>query len=246
MRKPPSSASAIASSPGTSFRLMIFAGASRPSFRRSRRSIPPAFTTDISLRSMLSGAAVIASATVADAAAAASEMVLAFAKAKRFTASTPLWDLAERGEHRRRRHRQAAQADADGVVDGVGDRRRSGDVGGLGNAVGIRSAVTLIVFQDHDVDRRRLVRAGELVMFKVRVDHAASVLVEDAVLEQCIGEPHQNAAMHLALDLPGIYRPAAILYRNDALHAHDAGLGVDCHCGKLDAAQILVRQSSVA
>src|SRR5208282_6473485 len=52
--------------------------------------------------------------------------------------------------------------------------------------------------------------------------------------------------MHLALDLPGIYRPAAILYRNDALHAHDAGLGVDCHCGKLDAAQILVRQSSVA
>src|SRR5208283_2791288 len=107
-------------------------------------------------------------------------------------------------------------------------------------------AVGLIVFQDHDVDRRRLARAGELVVFEVRIDHAAGVPVEDTFLEQRIGEPHQDAAMHLALDLPWIYWPAAILHGDDALHAHDTGLGIYRHFGKLHATQIPVCQGGVA
>ena len=52
--------------------------------------------------------------------------------------------------------------------------------------------------------------------------------------------------MHLALDLPRIHRPTAILHRDDTLDAHDAGLGVDRDFGELDAAQILLRQGGVA
>ena len=44
------------------------------------------------------------------------------------------------------------QANADRVVDGIGDRRRGGDIGGLGDAVGIGRALALIVFQNDDVD----------------------------------------------------------------------------------------------
>ena len=70
-------------------------------------------------------------------------------------------------------------------------------------------------------------------------------LVENAFLEQGVGKPHQDAALHLALDLQRIDRPAAILDRDHALDPHDARLGIDGDLGKLDAAQILLCQRGI-
>ena len=82
-------------------------------------------------------------------------------------------------------------------------------------------------------------------MLEVRIDHAASVLIEDALLEQRIGKPHQHAALDLAFDLQRIDRPTAILDRDHALHPHDAGLGIDRHLGELNTAEILMRERGI-
>ena len=74
-------------------------------------------------------------------------------------------------------------------------------------------------------------------MLEIGIEHVAGVAVEHALLEQGIGNPLQDAALHLAFDLQRIHRASAILHRDDALDAHDAGLGVDRHLGELHAAQ---------
>ncbi len=94
----------------------------------------------------------------------------------------PARDAAERREHRGRRHRQLAHAHADRVVDGVGDRRRRGDIRRLGDAVGVGRARALVVLEQDHLDGRRLARARDLVVLEVGVEHVAGMPVEDAVL----------------------------------------------------------------
>src|ERR1017187_7763623 len=127
--------------------------------------------------------------------------------------SAPARNAAKRAEYRRRRHWQLAQPHPDRVIDSVGDCGRGRDIRRLGNAVGVGCALALIVFQQKNLDVRRLAGACNLVMLEIGIEHMASMTIDDAILEQGVGEAHQHAALDLTFDEQRIHGASAILDR---------------------------------
>src|SRR5262249_21140918 len=86
--------------------------------------------------------------------------------------------------------------------------------------------------QDRD-DFGAIDRAEDLVHFEVGIDHRAGARVENLVFEEGVADALYHAAADLALRGQPVDRLAAVLQRDNAQHADDAGAGVDFDFGEL-------------
>jgi len=126
----------------------------------------------------------------------------------------------QRRQHLRRRHRQAVEARAEGVVDGVPDRRQRRHERHLADpAHALR--MLRVRHLDHDRVEHRQVRAdGHAIIEEARIIHLA-ILVVDVFLVERPADTLGNAALHLALHIGGVDRAADILERRVAHDPHD-------------------------
>ena len=142
--------------------------------------------------------------------------------------------LVECGEHDGGRHGQLADADAGGVVESIADCGSGGDdPRGFPDAGSVRGALTDVGLGKLDLDLGDFIGAGNLVLVEVGVDHQTVVGVEEAVLEERVGDALNDAAVDLAYDLRGVDGTAAIVDGQDAFHMDAAGLGIDGYLGNI-------------
>src|SRR5689334_6004089 len=128
-------------------------GATRCSFIMSTTSSPPALMAAPLTVSWMASSTEVASAHSND-----------------FMASRSLLLLFVEGcEHDGRRHWDLADAHADGVVDGVGDRAGRGHRRRLADAGGVGRAAAPVLLNHDRFDLGHLLRSGDLVLLEVGV-----------------------------------------------------------------------------
>src|SRR5207253_7966516 len=132
------------------------------------------------------------------------------------------------------RDRQIADADAGGVIDGVGDGSGGADDAELANALhayGVDVGVVLV--DPGHVDLPDIGVGGDVVLGEVVVDVIAEAWVQHAFLVQ----RHRQSPRHPAQELrAGRLRTDGAtggIDPHEARHTHLAGIHVDTHLGKL-------------
>ena len=86
----------------------------------------------------------------------------------------------------------------------------------------------------HD-DLADIVDAGQLVELHVGVQHAAGLLVHDALFEESGADAHDDGAVDLAFRQPRVDDQPAILHGHVAVHLTSPGLGIHRNVGHLNA-----------
>src|SRR5258708_38167303 len=129
-------------------------------------------------------------------------------------------------QHLRRRHRQAVEALAERLVDGVGNGGHHRDQRHFADALD-----ALRVFRvrhlDHDgVDHRQVRTHRHAVVEEAGVIDLA-LLVVDVFLVQRPADALADPALQLAFDIGGMYGAADVLDRGVADHADDAEFDID-------------------
>src|SRR5436853_2087905 len=142
--------------------------------------------------------------------------------------------LAERGKHARGRHGQFANANADGVIDSVGNGSAGGHGSGLTDAARVSGATRDVMLDKVRLDLRSLLAAGDLVLLQVWVDHDAGVAIEFAVFKQRERHALDDAAIDLAFETQQVDRPAAIVNSEHLVDFDYAGFGIHRDFRELD------------
>ena len=133
--------------------------------------------------------------------------------------------LLDRREHAVGRHRQVVEAHADGVGDGVGQRRQERRERAFARLLGAERPVRIVALDDADFDRRRILDGRHAVVQHVAGEHQAVVI--GGLLAHRLAHAHPDRALHLAFDGEPVERLAAIMRDPDLVDGDDAGLLVD-------------------
>src|SRR6516225_10081478 len=120
--------------------------------------------------------------------------------------------LVDCGAQPRRRHRQVAHANADRVVDRVGDGRHWRHDRHLADTAGAERMPRVRVLDHDGVDHRHVGGDRHAIVEKARI-FETPVLVVNVLLVQCPADALCHPALDLALDIGGMDRAADILYR---------------------------------
>ena len=139
--------------------------------------------------------------------------------------------LLDRLEHAVGRHRQIVEADADGVGDGVGQRRQEGGERAFARLLGAERPVRIVALDDADFDRRRILNGRHAVVEHVGGEHQAVVI--GGFFAHRLAHAHPHRALHLAFDREPVERLAAVMRDPDLVDGDDAGLLVDAHLDHL-------------
>src|SRR5438105_3168020 len=131
----------------------------------------------------------------------------------------------QRGEYAVGRHRQYVEPHADGVGDGVGQRRQKRRERALPRLLGAERTVRIVALDNADLDRRRVLDGRHAVVEHVAGDEQA--LVISGLLAHGLAHAHPYRALHLALDRQAVERLAAVVRDPHLVDADHAGVLVD-------------------
>jgi integrase len=124
--------------------------------------------------------------------------------------------------------REVADAGAEGIVHGVGDRRRGADDADLAEALGAgRPECVLGLVQPGDVELIDVGVDGDVVLGEVVVDDVAEGRVEDALFVQRHGQAHGHSAYELRPCRRGVEDVAGGEHSDEARDPHFGGVEVD-------------------
>src|ERR1035437_8626561 len=142
------------------------------------------------------------------------------------SASIPLAPpLLNRLEHAVGRHRQIVEADADGVGDGIGQRRQERGERAFARLLGAEGAVWVHALDDADFDRRGIPDGRNTVIEHIGGEHQPIVI--GGFLAHGLAHPHPDRALHLAFHRQTIERLAAVVRDPDSVDGDDTGVLID-------------------
>jgi hypothetical protein len=141
-------------------------------------------------------------------------------------------------QHLGRRERQPIAADAERVMDGIGDRGHARMERPLTRLLGAVRALGIDALDDQALQLRRVECGRDAVVEQARpVVQARAVTdrgrLEAVALEQRLAEAHVGAALHLPLDRDRRERAPAIVRDPDVLDLDEAGLGIGLDLGHM-------------
>src|SRR5665811_967424 len=128
-------------------------------------------------------------------------------------------------QYLRRRHRQAVEALAERVVDGVGDGGHHRHQRHFADTLHALRMLRVRHLDHHGVDHRQVRTNRHAIVEEAGIIDLA-VFGVDVFLVQRPADPLRDAALHLALDITRMDGAADVLHRGVADDAHDPELGI--------------------
>jgi len=133
--------------------------------------------------------------------------------------------FAERVQDLLRGDRRFVEADADGVVDRIGDRRDHRVQRAFPGLLRAERTFGVDAFDDDRLEDGSVERGRDLVVEERRL--LVEAAAEDLLLADDLAVPHVGRTFDLALDVRGIQRAAAVMRGGHLVHREHPGLQVD-------------------
>src|ERR1039457_2502022 len=146
--------------------------------------------------------------------------------------------FAQRGQDALRRDGQGADADADGIRNSVGDGGGGRNRGRFANA----DYTAFRHVEENDINLRHVGDTSELVSFKIRIQHDASVGIHHAFFVKRVTHAHDDAAIDLAFGGEFAHEQSGILHTDDFFDFDETGIRVHLDFGELHARRALGRK----